>query len=195
MISGGHMKLPKQIKSERIVLKHPVKPTFKLAKELYEIIDKSRNTLREWFPWPDKTNSPEDEFSYYLVGLCQKKWEEGTAFGYLIYKKGTREILGNINLCSVNEKHKSAEIGYWLSDSVTGYGYMQEAVHALEKEAFKTGINRIVIKNDIKNIRSARVAERCGYTLEGVMRQDAWDEVHKCFRDTNIWSKLKSDNK
>ena len=54
MISGGHMKLPKQIKSERIVLKHPVKPTFKLAKELYEIIDKSRNTLREWFPWPDK---------------------------------------------------------------------------------------------------------------------------------------------
>ena len=189
------MKLPTQIKAERIILKHPVKPTFKLAEELYKIIDESRNTLREWFPWPDKTNSPEDEFSYYLIGLCQKKWEEGTAFGYIIFDKKTKKALGNVNLCSVDEKNKSAEIGYWLSNEATGKGYMQEAVKALESEAFKVGINRIIIKTDIKNIRSAHVAERCGYILEGVMRQDAWDEIHKRFRDTNIWSKLKSDRK
>ncbi len=187
------MQLPKQIESERIVLKHPAKPTFKLAKELYAIIDKSRNTLREWFPWPDKTNSPEDEFTYYLVGLCQKKWNEGTAFGYIIFDKKTKRILGNINLCSVDEKNKSAEIGFWLSDEATGHGYMQEAVYALESVAFATGINRIVIKNDTDNVRSAHVAKRCGYTFEGVMRQDAWDEFHGRFRNTNVWSKLKSE--
>lgn len=187
------MQLPKQIESERIVLKHPVKPTFKLAEELYAIIDKSRNTLREWFPWPDKTNSPEDEFSYYLMGFYQKRWDEGTAFGYIIFDKKTKRILGNINLCSVDEKNKSAEIGFWLSDKATGHGYMQEAVHALESVAFATGINRIVIKNDTDNIRSVHVAKRCGYVLEGVMRKDAWDEFHGRFRNTNVWSKLKSD--
>ena len=187
------MQLPEQIDSERIILKHPQKPTFQLAEELYAVVDKSRNTLREWFPWPDKTNSPEDEYTYYLVGLCQKKWDEGTAFGYIIFDKKTKHIRGNINLCSVDEKNKSAEIGFWLSDEATGHGYMQEAVRALESEAFKAGLNRIIIRNDTLNTRSAHVAERCGYVLEGVMRQDAWDDIHDRFRDTNIWSKLNSE--
>ena len=70
---------------------------------------------------------------------------------------------------------------------------MQEAVHALEAEGFRAGINRIVIGNDTQNPRSAHVAERCGYVLEGVMREDAWDEYHKRFRNSNVWSKLKSE--
>ena len=187
------MQLPEQINSERIILKHPMKPTFKLAEELYKIVNESRATLREWLPWVDKTNSVEDEFTHYLVELNQKHWEEGRGFSYLIYQKETNQILGIVDLCHVEEKHQSAEIGYWLSDAATGHGYMQEAVHALEKTAFELGLNRIIIRNDTLNLRSAHVAERCGYVLEGVMRQDFWDDFHQRLRDTNIWSKLKSD--
>jgi len=187
------MQLPEQIESERIILKHPLKPTFKLAEELYAIVDKSRNTLREWLPWVDKTNSREDEFSGYFIGTYQKYWDEGSGSDYLIYQKETNQILGIVALCHIEEKHQSAAIGYWLSDDATGHGYMQEAVHALEKVAFQMGINRIIIKNDTHNLRSAHVAERCGYVLEGVMRQDIWDDYHQHLRDTNIWSKLKSE--
>lgn len=187
------MQLPEQIESERIILKHPLKPTFKLAEELYAIVDKSRNTLREWLPWVDKTNSVEDEFTGFLVGSCQKNWEEGCGFAYILYQKETNQILGIVDLFQINEKNQSAEIGFWLSDSATGHGYMQEAVLALESEGFKAGLNRIIIRNDTLNMRSAHVAERCGYVLEGVMRQDIWDDYHQHLRDTNIWSKLKSE--
>lgn len=187
------MQLPEQIESERIILKHPLKPTFKLAEELYAIVDKSRNTLREWLPWVDKTNSVEDEFTGFLVGSCQKNWEEGCGFAYILYQKETNQILGIVDLFQINEKNQSAEIGYWLSDDATGHGYMQEAVRALESEAFQNGLNRIIIRNDTLNMRSAHVAERCGYILEGVMRQDCWDDYHQHLRDTNIWSKLKSE--
>ncbi len=187
------MQLPEQIESERIILKHPMKPTFKLAEELYAIVDKSRNTLREWLPWVDKTNSVEDEFTGFLVGSCQKNWEEGCGFAYILYQKETNLPLGVVDLIHVHEKNQSAEIGFWLSDDAVGHGYMQEAVRALESEAFKNGINRIIIRNDTLNVRSAHVAERCGYVLEGVMRQDIWDKYHNCLRDTNIWSKLKSE--
>lgn len=187
------MQLPEQIESERIILKHPIKPTFKLAEELYAIVDKSRNTLREWLPWVDKTNSVEDEFTGFLVGSCQKNWEEGCGFAYILYQKETNQPLGVVDLIHVHEKNQSAEIGFWLSDDAVGHGYMQEAVRALESEAFKNGINRIIIRNDTLNVRSAHVAERCGYVLEGVMRQDIWDDYHQHLRDTNIWSKLKSE--
>ena len=187
------MQLPEQIDSERITLKHPIKLTFKLAENLYAIVNKSRNTLREWFSWVDKTNSAEDEFTGYLMGVYQKHWDEGSGFSYLIYQKTTDRVLGVVDLCHVKEKHHVAEIAYWPSDDATGHGYMQEAVHALESEAFKHGINRIIIKNDTQNVRSVHVAKRCGYILDGVMRQVAWDEVHQRFRDKNVWSKLKSE--
>ena len=187
------MQLSEQIESERLILKHPLNPTFELAKELYAVVDESRETIREWLPWVDKTNSPEDEFSGYLMGLYKKNWDNKTGCAYLIYHKETNRFLGVVDLMHISEENKSGEIGYWLGDKATGHGYMQEAVRALETEAFQAGINRIVIRNDTQNLRSARVAEKAGYTLEGIMRQDAWDDYHKRLRDTNIWSKLKSD--
>lgn len=187
------MQLSEQIETERLILKHPLNPTFELAKELYAVVDESRNTLREWLPWPNKTNSPEDEFSGYLMGLYKKNWDNKTGCAYLIYHKETNRFLGVVDLMHISEENKSGEIGYWLSDKATGFGYMQEAVRALEAAAFQAGINRIVIRNDTQNLRSAHVAERAGYILEGIMRQDAWDDYHKRLRNTNIWAKLKSD--
>ena len=78
-------------------------------------------------------NSPEDEFTGFIIGVYQKNWKEGSGVTYLIYQKETNQILGIVDLFQINEKNQSAEIGFWLSDSATGHGYMQEAVQALEK--------------------------------------------------------------
>ena len=57
------------------------------------------------------------------------------------------------------------------------------------------GFYRIVIKNDVRNIQSANVAKNAGYHLDGIMRQDRFNEKTGTFRDTNIWSKLKFEEK
>jgi len=186
------MKLPERIETERVILKRPV-PTFELAKKLYGVADKSRETLREWQPWVDKTHSPEDEYTHYLVEWCQKHWEDETGFAYLITLKETQEIIGCVDIFHISKENRSGEIGYWLSNDAVGQGYMQEVVRALEKASFGAGLNRIWIRNDTRNIRSVNVTKRLGYHLDGVLRQDAWDEIHQRFRDTNMWSKLKSE--
>ena len=146
------MQLSEQIETERLILKHPLNPTFELAKELYAVVDSSRKSLEEWLPWPNKTNSPEDEFSGYLMGLYKKNWDEKSGCAYLIYHKETNRFLGVVDLMHISEENKSGEIGYWLGDKATGHGYMQEAVRALEATAFQAGINRIVIRNDTQNL-------------------------------------------
>ena len=186
------LNLPKQIRSARIVLEHPQKITFRLAEEIFGKVDLSRKTLREWLSWVDGTKRPEDRYGWLINGV-QKNWETGEGFAYLIRDKRTQAFLGVIDLMDYNEKHKSAEIGYWLSDDAVGYGYMTEAVKALEATAFKKGLNRIVIRTDIQNIRSDNVPKRCGYYLEGTLRSCKWDKIHKRFSDIHIWSKLKSD--
>ena len=184
--------MPKIIKSERIILTQPNPPTFKLAKEILEKVNLSRKTLRKWLSWVDDTKRPEDRYGW-LVNGVQKNWETGDGYAYLIRNKKTLALLGVIDLMDCNEKHKSGEIGYWLSNDAVGYGYMSEAVKILEASAFKKGLNRIVIRTDTKNVRSDNVPKRCGYYLEGTLRSCKWDEKHKRFVDIHIWSKLKSD--
>ena len=147
---------PKQIKSERIMLIRPFPPTFNLAKEIFKKVDLSRKTLREWLSWVDSTKQPEDRYGW-LDGV-QKNWEIRVGFAYLIRDKKTQALLGVIDLMDCNEKHKSAEIGYWLSDNAVGHGYMAEAVKALEIVAFKKGLNRIIIRTDTQNKRSDNVS-------------------------------------
>ena len=185
-------KMPLKIKSERIVLMQPCPSTFKLAKEIFEKVDLSRKTLREWLSWVDGTKRPEDRYAW-LVNGVQKNWEMGKGYAYLIRDKKTLSLLGVIDLMDYSEKHKSAEIGYWLSDDAVGRGYMTEAVKVLERAAFKKGLNRIVIRTDTQNARSDNVPKRCGYYLEGTLRSCRWDEKHKRFSDIHIWSKLKSE--
>jgi ribosomal-protein-alanine N-acetyltransferase len=69
----------------------------------------------------------------------------------------------------------SAEIGYWLGTAHWGKGVMTEAVRAVTAHAFDhhSYLNRIYAVPFAWSQASARVLEKCGYTLEGRMRQSA----------------------
>jgi len=65
------------------------------------------------------------------------------------------------------------EIGYWLRTSQTGHGYMTAAVDALARVALALpGIERVALRHDAGNSRSAAVAERAGFVeVERVSRR------------------------
>ena len=185
------LKMPEKIKSDRIVLVRPYPVTFELATEIFEKIELSRETLRAWLSHVDLTKCPEDRYPW-LMNQTQK-WKKGEGFVYLIREKKTKALLGGIDLMNCDETHKVAEIGYWLSDDAVGYGYITEAVYALESMAFKNGFNRIIIRTDSKNVRSDNVPKRCGYYLECVMRSLKWSDYWQSFRDINVYSKLRTE--
>ena len=65
------------------------------------------------------------------------------------------------------------EIGYWCRRGETGKGYVSEGVAALAELALgRLGGARVEIRCDDLNLRSAAVAERCGFALEGILAND-----------------------
>ena len=106
--------LPKIIESERLILSVPLEPTFELAKEIYAEIDYSRKDLLKFLPWPEFTTKPEHYFLF-LANSCEQGYKNGTNFTYVIRNKQTGKFLGVVDLIHVDNTHKSAEIGYWLS--------------------------------------------------------------------------------
>lgn len=83
-------------------------------------------------------------------------------------------------------------IGYWISEEYEGRGIITASVQKLISYAFeKMGVNRIVILCDSDNERSARVAEKLGFTLEGIIQRD--EKRYGAFYNYKIYALLKNE--
>ena len=68
----------------------------------------------------------------------------------------------------------SAEIGYWLGESLWGRGIATEAVRAVTTAAFtRYDITRLYAVPFADHPASVRVLEKSGYVKEGLMRRSA----------------------
>ena len=83
-----------------------------------------------------------------------------------------------------------SEVGYWSRVSTAGSGFISEAVRALADLAFGTlGVVRLEAVIDEANAASRRVAERCGFALEGIHRHDR-RAADGGLRNTCIYARL-----
>ena len=62
------------------------------------------------------------------------------------------------------------EIGYWIAPWARRRGYAVEASRALAEWALGLGAPRVHLFADVDNVASQGVAERAGFTREGVVR-------------------------
>ena len=80
----------------------------------------------------------------------------------------------------------------WLDRRVRGRGLAVEALGLVTEWAFRDfGIVRVQLVTHLDNERSQRVAERCGFRREGVLR--AWEPVKDEQPDVVMWSRLVND--
>src|SRR5512146_1366713 len=81
-------------------------------------------------------------------------------------------VIGTIGLTSYMAQHARAELGFAIARPYWNQGYTTEAVRALLGFALHDlGLNRIEAFCKVENIGSARVMEKAGMQLEGVLRQ------------------------
>ncbi len=159
-------KLKETIVSDRLLL---LKRQHEHDAEMWEAIEESREFIREYLFWVDKTQSLKDVIK--STDMFFKKWDDDDEWCYDIYSRDENRLLGSIGVHSIQFMNQSAELGYWLRKSETQKGYMTEAVHAVEKKLFEEGIHRVTICCDVNNVNSAKVAERAGYLLEGIQKE------------------------
>jgi ribosomal-protein-serine acetyltransferase len=82
-------------------------------------------------------------------------------------------LIGWVNLV-IDARARSAEVGYWLDAGFVGRGLVTRAVTAVLDHAFgPLGLDRVGLQAVADNTRSRSVAERLGFTQEGVLREYA----------------------
>lgn len=98
-------------------------------------------------------------------------------------------VLGSMCLYRLDREHRTAAIGYWLIAAARGQGYATRSLRLLAGWALaELDLQRLELTCDPENVASRRVAERCGFVQEGLLRSNyAWKERR---RDTLVYSVL-----
>lgn len=92
-------------------------------------------------------------------------------FQYAIARREDDRLIGDIGL-NTHENGMQAEIGFTLAAAWQGHGYAFEAVHRLLDHVFTDrGMHRVSAECDARNVRSANLLQRLGFTREGCRRE------------------------
>lgn len=93
-----------------------------------------------------------------------------TAFAVVEQESG--RLLGGIGLSWTEDV---AEIGYWARADARGRGVTTRALVLVAGVALDQGAARVQLRADVENTASRRVAEKAGFTAEGVLRNMHWN--------------------
>lgn len=145
------------------------------ADELFAAVEESRQHLWPWLPWVTQHQTVEDTRDFIL--RTQAKWllrEDDLTVGFFEARSG--RYLGGSGLHIRGWDVPAFEIGYWIRASAEGHGYVVETVKLLTDFAFTSlDAQRVMIRCDARNARSAAVAERLGFVREALLRNDMRD--------------------
>jgi RimJ/RimL family protein N-acetyltransferase len=100
-------------------------------------------------------------------------------------------FLGMALAPSIDREAGEVELGYIVAPAARGRGVATWMLNELTRWALAEGAERIVLIINVENTASERVAARCGYTREGVMRSIYLKPGVRT--NAALWSRLPSD--
>lgn len=101
-------------------------------------------------------------------------------------------VVGAIDLKRTDWASRVAEIGYWTAPASRGRGLMAAATTALARWTLDAmAFARVELRIATGNLASVRVAEKAGFTREGVARSAGY--VHGGRVDLAIYSLIRAD--
>jgi ribosomal-protein-serine acetyltransferase len=147
------------------------------AAEVAAVVRENFAHLEPWMGWVRPDYGMDDALQWMA---------EGSELQRLIVRDG--RPAGTIGFHQVDGLNHATSIGYWLAAEAQGHGIVTTAVRELCRLAFEAGIHRIELRAAPHNRRSRAVAERCGFSVEGVAREA--EHVGGGFRDLVVYSLL-----
>lgn len=163
------IEVPTELRTERLLLR-PFRAGDGVA--LQEALAESIPELRRhlWFlPWVAEDPTPQS--AELRCRRAAAAFMSRSDLPYLAFECASGRLVGSVGLHRTDWQLPKTEVGYWVRSSEAGKGYVSEGVNALVAWAFEgLGAVRVELVTDESNTASRRVAERCGFTLEGVLR-------------------------
>lgn len=178
--------LPEWIETERLRLRAP---RVEDAETVVEAVRATFDELHRWLPWARQIPTIDEQRAH--LADVERKIDAREDFPLFAFERRTGALVVASGLHRPDWDVPSFEIGYWVRAGCTGQGYVTEAVRAIAGTAFDAlGAARVEIRCHAANLRSRRVAELSGFTLEGVLRNER-RHLDGTLADTCVYARVR----
>ncbi len=158
---------------------------WRFSNALFQVIQSNKTHFSVFMAWPAKVNHVKDTADF--LNRCALSHQTGTSKTYVIVVES--QAVGVLSLNSIDAANKTAYVGYWLDQNQQGKGIITHALQEVMRHYAQQGsVRRFVIKCATMNASSNRVAVRCGFTLEGVLKHAEY--LNGVFHDQNSYAKI-----
>ena len=162
------------------------------TESFFNAVSANRDRISTYFPGiVTKTNTLEETRTHIEERIAGA--DEGKYMIWLIVENRTDKIAGVIQNKDIDFNARKRELGYWVDSNYLGQGLATRAISAICKYNFEElQLNKMFMRIAEENAASRRVAEKCGFVLEGVMRNDFMTSGQKLI-DIFYYGLIKSD--
>ncbi len=175
------MEFPIQVDEHTLLRPFAIKE----ASTMFALITENRAHLDAWLRWSGKIQSVADTQA--LIQRFADKLAQNDGFHGGLWQGDI--LVGGLVCHYINREGYKSEIGYWLAKSATGGGIITNACKKVISALIADEkIHRIEIQCMVGNKPSRAVAERLGFSYEGIKRQSEW--INGAFQDHAVYSLL-----
>jgi len=165
--------IPTQFETDRLLIRQGTANDFDAT---LLVARASADALKRWMPWAHPAPIAESMEKYFST--VEAKWASREMLDFQWIEKSSGQLIGKGGFHHIDWAIPKFEVGYWLATAATGQGYCTEAVNGLvnfvKTSVFPSTPIRKSIRLEIRaqpsNHASRAVAERAGFTLEGINR-------------------------
>jgi ribosomal-protein-serine acetyltransferase len=142
------------------------------AGAMWEAVEESRAALRPYLVWVEGVHSIVDVERFIARARLAANEDRECIFGV---SSPRAPFLGAVGLYNLDQRHRSAELGFWTRASWAGRGICAAAAARVVRFAFEeAGLHRLFVRHAADNSPSRAVVLKLGFTREGVARDDSW---------------------
>lgn len=154
----------------------------------HRAISASLERLQPWLGWV--TPAPTLDDAERNCRRAQARFLLNEDLMALFFLKDGGDLVGGSGLHNANWDLRHFEVGYWGHAGHAGRGLMAEGVGALVTHALDVlQASRVFLTTDENNQASRRLAERLGFELEGILRQDRRN-LQGRLRNTCVYARI-----
>jgi RimJ/RimL family protein N-acetyltransferase len=106
------------------------------------------------------------------LDLCREGWRTGATTNFAVLVDDVEGPAGSIGVHWDDRANGAAEVGYWIAAEARGRDAATRALLLISRWAFEAtpDLFRLQLRAEAGNPASNRVAEKAGFTREGVLR-------------------------
>lgn len=153
--------------------------------EFLTLVEENREFFGEWLGWAYRIQTVEDAEQFLKRGVDRYAQDGLPWIG--IWQDGC--MAGGMLFFPLEPVIQATKIGYWLAEWANGRGLMTRSIRPVLTFVFEDlKLNRVGLEAEPGNLKSKGVADRLGFTYEGV-RRDGW-RGEEGFVDIAVYSML-----